>query len=216
MRSPLLFSRPKIIITLKYYLYTTRRGLPIYYNFPLVVDYLPPSWSMFAKMLRKARYIAERKLFHRLGRRVKGNLEFYVVKRKTRSNKGEFVAIFPSIIVDPFGNIVKVSAPRKEYPYAYRLYLDYLRDKYVKTGDKKWWYKYLGVSTNPNYWEKRLEYIRRMREAKGKISKPLDPLKADDKSFKCWLDKALNEDWLPFEVRSWLDNVLRGGSIDEF
>ena len=210
--------RPKIIITLKYYLYRTRRGLPIFYNFPLLVGYLPSSWSEFAKIMKKARWIAERKLYHRLGRRVKGNLEFYVLKvsrHKGKVSRGTFVSIFPSIIVDGFGNIVKVKAPRKEHREAYRLYVDYLRDMYVKTGDKKWWYKYLGVSTDPNWPLTRFKFSRRVEEAQVKTSGFLTVFDPPDKVLgrPFWLERVLDGAGTPPELRSWLDDVLeeRGG-----
>jgi len=202
--------RPKIIITLKYYLYMTRRGLPIFYNFPLLVGYLPSSWSEFARMIKRARWIAERKLYHRLGRRVKGNLEFFVNKISGPVKHGRFVCIFPSIVVDGFGNVVKVKAPRREHTQAYRLYLDYLRDMYVKTGDRKWWYRYLGVSTDPNWPLTRFKFRRRMEESQIKLSQHLTVFDPPEKVLgrRFWLERVLDGAETPPELKSWLDYVL--------
>ena len=206
----MLFGSPvKIIIYVKYYVRTTRRGLPIYYNFPILTSILPASWSDLAKLLKRARFIAERKLYHRLGRRVKGNLEFFI--QKASPHKPGFVVIFPKIIVDKFGNIIKVKAPRKEHREAYRLYVDYLRDMYVKTGDKKWWYKYLGVSTDPNWPLSRFKYRRRMEEAQIKPKRFVTIFDPPEivlgKPF--WLERVLKgELGTPPELKSWLDYIL--------
>jgi len=175
----------------KYYLYTTRRGLPIYYNLPVHVGYLPSSYSKFQEMMRKARFQAERKIYQRLKRRVKGKLEFFIIRGSYIDVK--FISIFDSVIVDPFGNILKLSAPRREHRDAYRLYVDYLRDRYVKTGDSKWWYKYLGVSMDPNYLEKRLRFKQNLEESQVKLQRILTPFDPPEQVFKkkSWIDKIL-------------------------
>lgn len=69
--------RPTVTVYLKFFKRVTSRGLPIYYNFPLLTTRLPTSWRDFEPILRKARNIAERLLYQRLGRRVK-KLELFV------------------------------------------------------------------------------------------------------------------------------------------
>ncbi len=212
--------RPKIVVCVKYYLFTTRRGLPIFHNYPVLVGFLPSSWSGFAKMLKRARWIAERIIYQRLGRRVEGNLEFFVLKISGPVKHGQFVSIFPSIIVDPFGNVVKVKAPRREHTEAYRLYVDYLREMYVKSGDEKWWFKYLGVSMDPDWPLTRFKFRRRMEEGQIRLPKfvtVFDPPEAV-LGRRFWLERVLDGAKPPAGLKCWLDRVLwepvkTGGSV---
>ena len=161
-------------------------------------------------MLKRARWIAERILYQRLGRQVKGDLEFFVLKVSGPVKHGQFVSIFPSIILDSFGNVVKVKAPRREHAEAYRLYIDFLRDMYVKTGDRKWWYKYLGVSTDPNWPLSRFEFRRRMEKGQVKLRRfvtVFDPPEVVlGRPF--WLERVLKGAKPPASLRCWLDRVL--------
>ena len=204
----LLCGSPKMIIYVKYYVKTTRRGLPIYHNFPVLTAHLPSGWPDLCRLMKRARIIAERIIYQRLGRRVKGNLEFFI--QKASPHKPGFVVIFPKIVVDPFGNVVEVNAPREEHREAYRLYIDYLRDMYVKTGDKKWWYKYLGVSTDPDWPLSRFKYKRHMKEGQIKPQRFVtifDPPEAVlGKPF--WLERVLKGAKTPPSLRRWLDYVL--------
>ena len=179
----------KMIITVKFKVTHTRAGLPIYYNFPCIVAQFPSEYGVLQHLMRRARAIAERKIYRKAKRRVKGNLEFFII---IQGKMKRFVMVYPKIVVDPFGNIVKFKAPHKSLTYAYKLYVDYLKTMYAKTGDRKYWYKFLGVSTDPNYLEKKINYVRRMSEAKGEVeSLDWNPLSPPIKGFETWLDRAL-------------------------
>ncbi|MEM4177104.1 MAG: hypothetical protein QXS29_06040 [Nitrososphaeria archaeon] len=133
----------------------------IYHNYPLMVFYEPSCFRELEHIVRLSRKRAE-VILTRKREPIPQVMKFFVqrVGRGKGIRKADFVVVFPEIGVNERGEIDYMVAPNKEInPMAYNVYIEYQLSRYIKTRDKKYLMRVMGI---PVY-DRRPEPVINMR-----------------------------------------------------